>query len=33
MGMLQWAHAAYLVLLTLLVTGCVWTAWRMDADR
>jgi hypothetical protein len=33
MTLLLWGHAAYLVLLAVLVSGCVWTARRLDADR
>ena len=30
MAALQWGHTAYLVLLTIVVSGCVWVAWRID---
>jgi hypothetical protein len=33
MMLLQWAHTAYLVLLSGLVAWCVWIAWRAEADR
>jgi hypothetical protein len=33
MALLLWGHAAYLVLLAVLVSACLWTAWRMDAER
>jgi hypothetical protein len=33
MRMLQWAHAAYLVLLSALFAWCLWVARRADADR
>jgi hypothetical protein len=32
MTLLLWGHAAYLVLLAILVSGCLWTAMRKDAD-
>ena len=33
MAVLQWAHVAYLVLLSGLVAACLWIARRADADR
>ena len=33
MALLQWAHAAYLALLSGLVAWCLWMARRTDADR
>jgi hypothetical protein len=32
-AVLLWGHAAYLVLLAAVVSGCLWTAMRMDGDR
>ena len=33
MVVLQWAHAAYLVLLSGLLAWCLWIARRADAGR
>lgn len=33
MAELQWAHVAYLVLLSGLVAACLWIGQRMDAGR
>jgi hypothetical protein len=33
MAVLLWGHAAYLVVLAAVVSGCVWAARRMDVDR
>jgi hypothetical protein len=33
MGLLLWAHAGYLVLLAAVVSGCIWIARQMDAER
>ncbi len=33
MALLQWAHTAYLALLSGLVAWCLWMARRTDADR
>ena len=30
MDALLWAHRVYLVLLAVVVSGCLWTALRMD---
>jgi hypothetical protein len=30
MDALLWAHRAYLVLLVVVVSGCLWMALRMD---
>jgi hypothetical protein len=33
MGGLQWAHTAYLALLSALVAWCLWIARRVDEDK
>jgi hypothetical protein len=30
MAVLMWGHTAYLALLAIVVSGCVWAARRMD---